>query len=336
MISVVTPFYNTAPLLARCIESVLSQSYPDFEYILMDNCSTDGSADIAQAYAERDTRIRFIRCSEFVPQLPNYNRALGEISNESQYCKVVQADDYIFPDCLKLMVQTFEVSESIGLVSSYRLDGSIVNGSGYPYPAGMIPGRECGRWYLRTGIQIFGSQTTVMYRSSLVRNHNPFYDVSVPYADLKKCMEILERWDFGFVNQVLSFSSPLIGSVPSVSSARLQFRPFESDRYVIVQQYASQFLERSEATSVRKESKRVYYWILAEEALHLRKSGFWQYQRARLKVVNEKVDWPYLALKMTSALLWLVCNPGLTTVRLLDFFKRKMKMKCGSEDAGQV
>src|ERR1700758_4880882 len=176
LVSVVTPFYNTARYLVQCIESVLTQSYPNFEYILMDNCSTDGSAEIAESYARRDARIRLIRCTEFVPQLQNYNRALAEISDASQYCKIVQADDHIFPECLELMVQSFEQSKSIGLVSSYWLHGDVIAGCGYPYPTPMLPGRECGRWSLRTGIYAFGSQTTVMYRSSLVRQQDPFYN----------------------------------------------------------------------------------------------------------------------------------------------------------------
>src|ERR1700758_5550627 len=133
-VSVVTPFYNTAPYLAQCIESVLAQTYAEFEYILVDNCSTDGSTEIAESYARRDPRMRVIRCSEFVPQLKNYNRALAEISDASQYCKIVQADDYIFPQCLELMVQAFEQSKSIGLVSSYWLHGDVIAGSGYPFP----------------------------------------------------------------------------------------------------------------------------------------------------------------------------------------------------------
>ena len=172
----------------------------------MDNCSTDGSSEIAEAYAARDPRIRLIHCSDFLAQIPNYNRALSAISSSSKYCKIVQADDWIFPECLRLMVLAFEQSESIGLVSSYWLSGDELGGSGFPRQTPMLPGRECAGWFLRTAIGIFGTQTQVMYRSSLVREQVPFYNVSFPYfADLRKCMEILERSDFGFVYQVLSF-----------------------------------------------------------------------------------------------------------------------------------
>jgi glycosyl transferase family 2 len=53
LVSVVTPFFNTAPYLAECIESVLAQSYSHFEYILMDNCSTDGSTELPRLISSR-------------------------------------------------------------------------------------------------------------------------------------------------------------------------------------------------------------------------------------------------------------------------------------------
>ncbi len=125
LVSVVTPFHNTAKYLAECIESVLVQSYPQFEYILVDNCSTDGSWEIAESFARRDSRIRLIKRAHLLSQVQNYNLALQEISKDSRYCKIVQADDLIFPDCLKLMVKAFEQSEMIGLVSAYDLKGNL-------------------------------------------------------------------------------------------------------------------------------------------------------------------------------------------------------------------
>ena len=83
--------------------------------------------------------------------------------------------------------------------------GNKLEGFGYPFRAPIFPGREWARQYLRTGVWVFGSPTTVMYRSSVVRHPRPFYDESVLHADTEKCMEILKHWDLGFVHQVLSF-----------------------------------------------------------------------------------------------------------------------------------
>ena len=185
---------------------MLAQSYSQFEYILMDNCSTDGSSEIADTYARRDPRIRLIRSTQLLQQIPNYNRALAQISEDSKYSKIAEADNHIFPECLHLMVQAFERSESIGLVSSYWLMGNVLGGSGYPYPTPMMSGREWVKQHLLTSAHVFGSPTQVMYRSSIVRRHKPFFNEDVLHADTDKCYEILQHWDLGFVHQVLSFS----------------------------------------------------------------------------------------------------------------------------------
>lgn len=322
LVSVVTPFHNTARYLAQCIESVLTQTYSRFEYILVDNCSTDGSGEIAEAYALRDSRIRLIQRSQLISQVQNYNSSLAEISEGSQYCKIVQADDFIFPECLQLMVQAFEQSESIGLVSSYDLKGNAVRGSGFPYRTSPLPGREMAQLYLRTGIFVFGSPTTVMYRSSLVRKQQPFYEESRLHEDTEKCMQILEHWDFGFVHQVLSC---LRVDNESVSSAFRNFQPEVLDRYIIVQRYASVFLEEDESAALRKKSKAVYYHVLASEAIQLRKLAFWRYHKDGLETLGEALDWSYLALQIGRELLWMAVNPGSTALRALRSWKRRLR-----------
>jgi glycosyltransferase involved in cell wall biosynthesis len=318
--SVVTPFYNTAPYLAQCIESVLVQSYGQFEYLLVDNCSTDGSTEIAENYAHRDPRIRLIRHSQLLSQVENYNGALTEISEESVYCKIVQADDYIFPECLRLMVEAFEQSGRIGLVSSYRLKGNTIESSGYPYPKPMLPGKEVVRLYLRAGIFVFGSPTTVMYRSSVVRDHHPFYSDALLHEDTEKCLEILEQWDFGFVYQVLSFSRM---DNESISSGFSRFEPYTLNRYIIVQRHASVFLEAPEAATLKTESRRAYYLILAKAAIRFREAAFWRYHEGGLKTLNERLDRPYLALMIGLKLLRMASNPGRTAAQALRFWRRR-------------
>ena len=321
LVSLVTPFYNSALYLAQCLESVLAQSYSHFEYILSDNCSSDGSREIAEAYARRDTRIRLVRQPRLRPQVEHYNCALAEISDTSQYCKVVQADDYIFPECLNLMVRAFEQSESIGLVSSYWLKGTVLWGSGIPYQTTQLPGPEIARLYLRAGTYLFGSPTAVMYRSSLVRDHQPFYAEGLLHEDTEKCMQILEHWDFGFVHQVLSF---LRTDNESISAGFRTFQPHALDRYILVQRYAPIFLEPGEATFVQRESKRNYYGLLAHEAVRFRKSAFWLYHQQGLKTLGEKLDLPYLALLVGRKLLGMAVNPGITALRMLNFCRVRM------------
>ncbi len=98
LVSVVTPVYNGEETLGECIESVLEQTYGNFEYILVDNCSTDATARIIDDYVRREPRIRAFRNGRLVSAMENHQIAFGHMAAESRYCKVVQADDWIFPD----------------------------------------------------------------------------------------------------------------------------------------------------------------------------------------------------------------------------------------------
>src|SRR5215468_3228733 len=97
LVSIVTPVYNGGQYLAKCIESVLAQTYEAFEYIIVNNCSTDCSLEVAKEYERKDKRVRVQTNSKFVGLIENHNIAFRSISEDSTYCKVVCADDWIYP-----------------------------------------------------------------------------------------------------------------------------------------------------------------------------------------------------------------------------------------------
>ena len=100
LVSMVTPVYNNEEYLVECIESVLAQTYQNWDYTIVNNCSTDKTGEIARRYAAKDPRIKVYDSQQFLRAVPNHNLALRQISARSKYCKIVFADDWIFPRCL--------------------------------------------------------------------------------------------------------------------------------------------------------------------------------------------------------------------------------------------
>jgi glycosyltransferase involved in cell wall biosynthesis len=102
LVSVLLTSYNREGFVAKAIESVLASSYRDFEFIICDDCSTDGTYQVEQAYAAKDSRIKLFRNETNLGDFPNRDKAASYASGT--YLKYVDSDDIIHPDGLKKMV----------------------------------------------------------------------------------------------------------------------------------------------------------------------------------------------------------------------------------------
>jgi len=313
-VSVVTPFYNTEAYLDECIRSVLAQTLSDFEYLLVNNRSTDGSLAIAEKYAAADSRIRVITNPAFVPQVENYNGALAQISAETEYCKLVQADDWIYPQCLAEMVALADSDDSIGIVSSYRLDGRRVTCTGVPYTDQVIHGRTICRRHLLEGIFVFGSPTTLLLRSSIVRSRKPFYEVGRLHEDTEVCYEILKRWNFGFVHQILSFTRRDNDSIVSASKA---FDPDLLDKLIVIQRFGPMFLTPAEMAACWRRQETRYLRRMAEAKILGKPPEYWEYQRRGLAMIGYELSGKKLLLHASPVLLDLALHPKDTLARAM-------------------
>lgn len=314
LVSVVTPFHNTARYLRECIESVLNQTYGNFEYILHDNASDDGSSDIAREYAARDKRIRLIRIETLLPQIPNYNRALTYISPESRHCKIVQADDWIFPECLDRMVALADSDPRIGLVSSLRLEGKRVRGEGLSYEQTVLTGRDAGRLHLLGSAFLFGSPTTVLVRSAIVRKRHPFFEENRFQEDTETCFEILKEWDFGYVHQILTYSRVAPDSLFS-SLSKNDTVPLGN--IINLHRYGPHFLAPLELGRRWNEGRRWYYEHLATAFLGARGREYWRFHRKALEAEGLSMEAGWLARAVAWEVTDILGNPKTTLWRLL-------------------
>jgi glycosyltransferase involved in cell wall biosynthesis len=314
LVSIVTPVYNGAEFLAECIESVLAQTYQNWDYTIVDNCSTDGSVEIARRYAAKDRRIRIRENPQFLRVTPNFNVALRQISPTSKYCKVVLGDDWIFPECLERMVAVAEEHPSVGIVGAYALEGRQVKWTGLPYPSKLVCGREVCRQHFLEKLYVFGSQNSVLYRADLVRSHDPFYNEANIHADTEACFALLNTCDFGFVHQVLTFTRVRPGSLNTISTA---MHTYWGDMLHLLAMYGPEYLTHDELEVCLDRHLSAYYRFLGKSLMLVRDKKFWDYHKRQLTEAGVGFSWARLATGTLATLWGAVLNPKDTIERLL-------------------
>lgn len=106
-VSIITPCYNAGAYLSQTIQSVLAQSYPDWELLLVDDCSTDDTASIIQQFSVKDSRIKYFR-TDRPSGSPTLPRNMGVENALGRYIAFLDSDDAWLPDKLEKQVKLLE------------------------------------------------------------------------------------------------------------------------------------------------------------------------------------------------------------------------------------
>ena len=182
-LSIIVPVYNVSNYLCRCIESIICQSFTDFECILVDDGSTDDSGLICEEYAKKDSRIRvFHKKNGGVSSARN----IGLDNAKGEWIYFVDSDDELLPGGLKIMVDC--ISKDIDIVlagyEEYDENGSLI-------------------YSIQDRAEVFLNKTKSL--STLYENHAIFYRF-LPYLWIRLMRrEIIEenhiRFDTGLCNK---------------------------------------------------------------------------------------------------------------------------------------
>src|SRR6266516_2784484 len=124
-LSIGLPVYNGENYLAESLDALLGQSYEDFELIISDDASTDGTADICHRYGKQGSRIRYIRQPRNIGRVPNHNFVVGQARGE--LFKWASSDDLYARDLLKRCVDALDEYPQVVLAHSWS---AVIDGSG--------------------------------------------------------------------------------------------------------------------------------------------------------------------------------------------------------------
>jgi glycosyltransferase involved in cell wall biosynthesis len=177
------PARNAARFVAAAIESALAQTYTNFELLVVDDASTDETADIVASYAAKDARIRLFRRTESGGGGAARNMIMREARGE--WIAVLDADDLWRPRRLELQLAVVDANPSVVLVTS-EYDRMDVEGRG------LESARRSGpEWWLLWQLlfsNIIGGHSQVLFRRDLALacgGYNPEYEIPEVLMDYR-------------------------------------------------------------------------------------------------------------------------------------------------------
>lgn len=184
LVSVVMPTYNRLALLPKSIDSILSQTYDKFEFIIVDDGSTDGSNNLLQAYAQLDSRIKILTNEQ--NRGISYSRNRGTDAAKGKYVAIMDSDDVSLPERLEKHVNYLEKNKDVVALNALYLEmGKEANGTNNWVP----PNRFEIIFHLKnyfTNISFF--------RTDFVRKHN------IRYNENMMSSEDYDFWSQIFLN----------------------------------------------------------------------------------------------------------------------------------------
>ncbi len=201
-ISVVVPTYNNAAYVDETVQSILRQSYRDFELVIADHASSDGTWNRLQRYAD-DPRVRLLQTEAGGGAERNWNRVSRAATGE--WVKLVCGDDLLRPDCLAEQVQALDDSpgaHDVTLVSSPRavIDAQgrqVVRGLGLAGLRNQMNGSEAIRRAVRRGTNIFGEPCATMLRRDVLERsgwwdgRRGYFIDEATYFKVLRCGDVL-------------------------------------------------------------------------------------------------------------------------------------------------
>jgi len=127
LVSIIIPTYNRAHLIGETLDSIIAQTYTNWECIVVDDGSTDGTDELLTEYCKKDGRFQYHHRPKDRPKGANTCRNYGFELSKGEYVNWFDSDDIMLPDFLKIKYEVFEESFDLVICTGYKVDENLQN-----------------------------------------------------------------------------------------------------------------------------------------------------------------------------------------------------------------
>lgn len=261
LVSIIVPVYNAEQFLNRCIDSILHQEYSNFELILVNDGSTDSSADICDQYAAEDNRVIVIhKTNSGVSDSRNLalDRARGK------YIQFLDSDDWITPDATRLFVRAAETYQcDLVIADFYRVVGERVSHKGDIEEDGVMNREQYAAHMMENPADFYyGVIWNKFFRRDLIEKYHLRMD-----CELNWCEDFLFNLEYiRHANVFLALQSPVYYYVKrkgSLVSQSMSINQVIKTKLLIFEYYNEFYKSVYEEEDYSKIRLQVYSFLLS-------------------------------------------------------------------------
>lgn len=195
-VSLVMKVYNGEKYLRQAMDSILAQTFSDFEFLIIDDGSKDSSADIVRSYS--DERIRFIQNEKNMGLCATQNRVIGEAKGE--YIAVMDCDDISYPTRFEKQVKYLDEHPEVMVCGCFRDD--IIDEKITPFQQVLKLENNTLKFSLFFG-NMFLTHSSIMFRRDLYNESGLTYGSAPIAEDYGIIIEMAKRYDLGIIPERL-------------------------------------------------------------------------------------------------------------------------------------
>lgn len=260
MVSIIVPVYNAQESLRRCVDSILRQTYTEFELILVDDGSQDNSGAICDEYAMADKRVRVIH-KENGGVSAARNQALEQ--TRGTYIQFLDSDDWITPDATRLLVRSAQEHDCDLVISDfYRVVGERVSVKGDIEGDHVLTREEFAAYMMENPADFYyGVLWNKLYRRDLVETHGLRMD-----EDVNWCEDFLFNMEYiRYAQRFYSLNVPLYYYVKTKGSLVSQGRNLAKIvrmKLTVFEYYNQLYKDILDEEEYQKSRRKVYRFLV--------------------------------------------------------------------------